>query len=210
MLGKWKAAKVHTKGLCFWDRPDWDYSWWLSGKGRVWWQVTLRSEGPRGPTGSALPRIPTGRQAHLWIGCFYLDKAKKALVFTDPEPRKSSVAEFLLHAVAVVFLELSPPLRSPAPPWAVTSCNCRSFNIWNKGDSSSSLRHSPSGKQGGKKKNETFNTSRVALRKPRPYKPLPGMSGMERRVSCAVSFTGRLSTWKEKLKSHVMEKENVH
>lgn len=46
------------------------------------------------PKESALPHIPTERQGRRGICCFYLDKAKSALIFTDPESRKGPAAAF--------------------------------------------------------------------------------------------------------------------
>lgn len=98
-----------------------------------------------------------------------------------------------LHAVDVGF----PPLRSAVPP--PSSCSCSSFNIWNKGDSSSSLLHSSSYKQWkGDKTLNIWHRPPVTLWNPRIYKMLPEMSGMDKRERCAESFVGGASTWKEK------------
>lgn len=129
----------------FWHGPGSDYSWCLSGKGHACRQVTLGSEGLMAPKESALPHIPTERQGRRGICCFYLDKAKSALIFMDPESRKRSRGSIFLHAVDVGFLALSaPPLARPS------SSSCSFFNIWNNEDSSSNLVHSSSGKQRGK------------------------------------------------------------
>lgn len=106
-----------------WHGPGSVYSWWLSGKGHARRRETLLSEGQTAPKESARPHIPTERQGHLRSCCLYLDKAKRTLVFTDPESRKGPTAAFsYMHLVSASQHSLPRPLPGlPAAAALLTS-----------------------------------------------------------------------------------------